>query len=221
MTSHKKRYAVLTGDVVNSSKLTPKELKQAMDQLRKGAERFEEKYPESILGSLDVYSGDSWQMLMPDWNRSIRAALYLRAIVKSIEKLKIDTRIALAWGDIDENTLNPERISETTGAAFKASGHALAEMPKGSRMAFVTDQKQIGDANQLLSLIMILVDEIASKWKRSQARAMYLSLLEMNQMEIAEELQVKQPTVHEAIQSGGWQSLRQLIETLENREIKL
>ncbi len=63
-TLNKKAYAVLTGDIVNSSKLTSSQSTNAMQWLRDAAKRFGILYPQSIYGELDTFRHDSWQILM-------------------------------------------------------------------------------------------------------------------------------------------------------------
>jgi hypothetical protein len=59
---------------------------------------------------------------------SKRAADGSSAIIKSREKPKIDTRIAIGIGKIDEAALNTKRVSESTGETFTESGRALSEI---------------------------------------------------------------------------------------------
>lgn len=101
------RYAVVTGDIVGSSKLPPSDLQKLLQRLREGAEQFSAAFPGAVFGKLDVFSGDGWQMLMPDWKRSLRAAVYMRAVAKSTEALRTDTRVAVAWGAVDTESLKP------------------------------------------------------------------------------------------------------------------
>src|SRR5688572_19404575 len=104
MTGAEKKYAVLTGDVVGSSRFEPADLKALMQRLRKGAEDFSKVFPGVVRGRLDVFSGDGWQLLLEDWRMALRAALFLRAVVRS-ERLKADTRVAIGVGRIDQVTL--------------------------------------------------------------------------------------------------------------------
>jgi len=69
-------YAVLTGDLVRSSKLTATQSKHAMEELRTAAEAFCEVYPESIVGRLDTFRHDSWQLLLTRPELALRAALF-------------------------------------------------------------------------------------------------------------------------------------------------
>lgn len=215
MEDAKRLYAVLTGDVVGSSKLTPADLKTLMQKLRAGADRFAKAFPDSVCGKLDVFSGDGWQLLMPDWIRSLRAALFLRAIVKSDAKTKSDTRIAIAWGAVDQDTLNPERISESTGEAFTLSGLALKQMRKHSRL--ILDDGRPSAEGRFLRVSVGLVDELAVHWRPRQAQTLALALLNHSQEEIAAEIGKSQPTVNQALQAAGWRGIEDLLDEIKYR----
>jgi len=216
MAKNNKDFAVLTGDLVKSSRLSAPELKQAMQTLRDAAKRFQAAFPDSILGELDVYSGDGWQMLMPDWRRSLRAAVFLRATIKGEKNLKLDSRVAIAWGKVDQSSINPSRISESTGEAFTESGRALAGMDSGAHMSLHAKANMgIADTG-ILSASVALLDNIVHRWKPAQARAVSLSLLGHTQEQVAANLGVSQPTVHQAIQGCGWHGISDLLTTVEN-----
>lgn len=215
MTKTKRIYAVLTGDVVGSSHLTPKDLKLVMQRLRSGATRLGETFPGATVGELAVFSGDGWQLLMPDWRKSLRAALFLRAVVKGTGRLKADTRVAIGWGTVDLATLDPKRISEATGEAFTRSGRALDAMRKHERMALVPDGPTEPEAGRLLAASMRLLDELASRWKPAQAKAVALALLGHPQEDIARELKVSPPAVTKVVQATGWRAMEEFLEETE------
>lgn len=208
-------FAVLTGDLVASSKLSPIELKAVMQRLREGAERFSRTFRSSVYGKLDVYSGDGWQLLMSDRRRSLRAALFLRAIVKSHAETKIDTRIAVAWGAVDPAALNPERISESTGEAFTQSGRALKDMKKRRRLIWHPGQALL--RVMFLNSAVSLLDELAGRWSPRQAEAMALSLLDFTQEQIAAEMGTRQPTVQQTLYRAGWNGIEDFLKEMEYR----
>lgn len=209
-----KTWAVLTGDIVGSSKLEPTVLKAVMQRLRESAVLFGQVFDGSVRGKLDVYSGDGWQLLVPDWRRSLRAGLYLRAVLKSEEMFKTDTRVAIAWGPVDEADVNPARISESTGPAFTRSGRALAEMKRHDRLAL-----DIGSTDwpgKLLGTSVKLIDELASGWTPRQAIVLAAALIDESQGDIAERLGVSQPTVNRLLRRAGWQGMDRFLICLEN-----
>ena len=210
-----KTWAVLTGDIVASSKLSPVRLKAVMQRLRDGAERFQDAYPNSIHGKLDVFSGDGWQMLMPDRQLSLRAAIYMRACVRSEEGEKSDSRVAIAWGEVDAGNLNPDKLSESTGEAFTASGRALEGMRKPERMAISPGNDRSPDYRRLLIVSIHLLDEIVSRWKPGQAQSVALALLDNTQLRISKDLDISQSAVSQALHPAGWAAVERFVSELE------
>jgi len=213
-------YAVLTGDIVESVKLNPINLKMVTQSIKEGQASFNKVYPGAMIGLLDIFSGDSWQVLMGNEYLSIRAQLYFRALVKAVKDLSADTRIALAWGKIDESTINPERISESTGEAFTLSGRALAEMDKSSRLTMKLSDTLTQDKEYAYSLLphtMLLLDEISKRWTEKQAEAIALALLGVKQKTIAAELSIAQSTVNKRLNGAGWDNLSQYLKCIEYR----
>jgi len=213
-------YAVLTGDIVESVKLNPINLKMVIQSIKEGQASFDRVYPGVMIGLIDIFSGDSWQVLMGHEHLSIRALLYFKALVKAVKGLNADTRIALAWADIDEGTVNPERISESTGEAFTLSGRALAEMDKSKRLTMKLPDTLTQDKESAYSLLphtMLLLDEISKRWTEKQAEAIALALLGVKQKTIAAEISIAQSTVNKRLNGAGWDNLSQYLNYIEYR----
>jgi hypothetical protein len=215
MNDKPQRYAVLTGDIVGSSALPPPGLPTLMQRLREAAEQFSAAYPGAVFGKLDVFGGDGWQVLMTDWKRSLRAAFYMRAMAKGMEALKADSRVAVAWGAVDAESLKSERISESTGEAFTRSGRALKIMRKQGRL--VLDVGESCDEWRFLQTSVALVDELANRWTSRQAETVAMALLVHGQEAVARRLGKRQPTVYRALRAAGWQGIDTLLEQAENR----
>jgi len=156
---------------------------------------------------------------MSKFNLSFRLSLFFRALVKASEGLKADTRIALAWGQIDEETLNPDNISESTGQAFTLSGRALAEMDRSKflamRLSDNLDHNSYGGI-KYLAPSMLLLDAVSSRWTEKQSEIMALTLLGCNQYQIASELDIAQPTVYKSLNSAGWKRVKEFLDHVEN-----
>lgn len=219
MSNKGKMYAVLTGDIVGSSRLDPAELRALMQRLRDGAKRFEQAFAGTVVGELDVFSGDGWQMLMPDWKRSLRAAIFMRALAKADMEIDADTRVAVGWGGVDVTSLNRGRISESTGEAFLRSGRALKAMKRQDRLTVACGEASGREA--LLRAALGLVDELARRWTVRQASKIAQALLGRGQEEIARDGNTSQPTVNRALQSAGWRGIEGLLEEVEHNSEKL
>jgi len=212
-------YAVLTGDLVKSARLDPVNLKVVLQSLQEGQIRFNKTYANSIVGRMAVFSGDSWQVLMNKVNLSFRFALYFRALVKAAEGLSADTRIAVTWGQIDEETLNPDSISESTGQAFTLSGRALTEMDRSKFLVMEIPEnlhQGLHGGLKYLPLSMLLLDAVSSRWTEKQSEIMVLALLGCTQNQIASELDITQPTVNKSLNAAGWKRLKEFLDHVEN-----
>ncbi len=209
-------YAVLTGDIVNSSSLDPKALMGILQRLNESAECFSGEYPGSVLGKFDTYGGDGWQLLMSNAELSMRAALFLRAVVRSHKIPRIDTRIAIAWGTVDEFTITSDRISQSTGEAFTESGRALKNMAKKHRMIFLHGEHLVQSGFSRGATL--LLDELVRQWTSHQAAAISLALLGKKQEEIADIIDRTQPTVNKLLQRAGWRGIEGFLEEVEYRQ---
>lgn len=217
-------YAVLTGDLVKSAKLDPVNLKMVLQRLQEGQVRFNSTYAHSIVGRMAIFSGDSWQVLISKVNLSFRLTLYFRALVKASEGLSGDTRIAVAWGQIDEETLNPDNISESTGQAFTLSGRALADMDRFKHLELVIPENLDHCSHGSLKLLwpsILLLDEVSGRWTGKQSEILALALLGYNQNQIASELNIAQPTVSNSLNAAGWKRLKEYLDYVENSLIGL
>jgi hypothetical protein len=219
MNDKPQRYAVLTGDIVGSTALSPPGLPTLMQRLREAAEQFSAAFPGAVFGKLDVFGGDGWQVLMTDWKRSLRAAFYMRAMAKGMEALKADSRVAVAWGAVDAESLKPERISESTGEAFTRSGRALKIMRKQGRL--VLDVGESCDEWRFLQTSVALVDELANRWTSRQAETVAMALLGRSQEGISSATGKRQPTVQQALRTAGWRGIDDMLKELEYRSKSL
>lgn len=170
------RYAVLTGDIVGSSELPADVQRNLADLLRDAAEQTRAAFPEICedLPGIDVFRGDSWQMAVRASGKALRIALFFRATVKALNvPVKIDTRVGIGMGSV---VSLPARVSEGHGEAFVASGEALDALSKRRRMAVRIGPEPEGgiggaSVSDILDILVLTVDTIASDWTPAQALA--------------------------------------------------
>jgi hypothetical protein len=141
----------------------------------------------------------------------------MRAVVRSGERLKADTRVAIGLGAIDQATLNLKKISEATGEAFERSGRALKEIRKPLLMtwAFPEESPNASLQDRLLLGALRLLDEMVSRWKPGQSQSVALALLGRQQAQIADALGVSQPTVSSSLSSAGWKGIGDFLAVVE------
>lgn len=202
-------HAVLTGDIVGSSSLTPAGHRKMVGILKSVADAF----PDAVVGLVDVFSGDSWQMLLSDHRLSFKIALYLRASLVREKDLSVDSRVSIVWGMADMEQVNPERISESTGDIFTASGRGLTGLKKPALMCFAAP------SDEFLSLAVNgtvrLMDALVRQWSPEQARAMAETLRGKTQQDIAVKLGVSQPAIHKSLQAAYWMEIETSLCELE------
>lgn len=180
-----KTYAVLTGDIIGSSRLGTSGLSDALTRLRGLAGEFEQVHPSSILGQPDVFRGDSWQLCLERPSLVLTAAVFIRAGLKASG---YDTRIGIGWGPVDH--LNEDRISESGGPAFVLSGLALDRMGKDRVIAlFPSDEGAhsgiSSSASAILDASLALLDALINGWTQRESVAVYGVMRKLSQEEIA------------------------------------
>ncbi len=222
MKNIKKVYAVLTGDLVDSSKLTSDDSRSAMEMLKKRANEFAGIYPSAIAGRMDTFRHDSWQLLLSEPYLAVRAAIYLRAILKmeSDAGRKFDARISIGLGGVE--LVSKRRISDSRGPAFTYSGEGIDKI-KERRLMFVSGAESIIEWQWIARGIIPLLDCVASDWTPRESRAIYGALKGWTQEESAEnwppnEKTGKRPTrqaVQESLDRAHWNAVNEAISWVE------
>jgi hypothetical protein len=202
MADHDRIYAVLSGDLVKSSRLTAEQSLAAMQRIRELAREFAEAYTAATIGEVDTFRHDSWQWLLAKPELALRAAVFMRAGLRVLSDVhaKFDTRIAIGTGTVE--TIAKRRISDSRGSAFTCSGKALDAM-KSNRLAYAYVQ-DVNLANACMAdAVVPLLDCIATDWTRAEARAIHGALLGLTQEQ--------QAATWPVVQSTGKRPTRQAI----------
>ncbi|WP_333684677.1 hypothetical protein [Pontibaca methylaminivorans] len=218
------RFAVLTGDLVASTRLSDAELDRALEVLAKAArdvtdwggrmgesEGSAAEFPDAakgIRGGFARRGGDGWQFAMNRPALALRTALFLRARLRELGK-PYATRIAVATGpgrmpaDLDPNAAH--------GPAFVVSGRLLEELPARAGMAHA--------GRGALGAVLRLADHISSGWTPAQARAVALMLWPPGRTnaETARELGITQQSVNESLKRAGFPALADALALIESR----
>jgi hypothetical protein len=199
------RYAVITGDIIGSSGLSIPDRKRLVNVIGESSRQLRRIFGKIVPLDVDVFRGDSWQVLLSDPPQSLRTALMFRALLRwKMESHSFDTRLAIGVGTA---TVMPRwRVSEGSGEAFRASGLALDSMKK-RRMSFSFPGS---DVEAPLDVIVHLLDEIAVRWSDRQARAVVGALQGWTQKKIAanwEEPAITQQAVALHLEAAGWHAM--------------
>lgn len=119
-------HAVLTGDLIRSTRLPPQQADAAISALEHAARRWQ--------GNLHFtrFRGDGWQILLEQPQSALRIALYMTAALAAADT-GLTTRLAIGFGTVAR--LREGDLSGATGTAFTRSGRALDHMPRTTRWA--------------------------------------------------------------------------------------
>ncbi len=210
--------AVITGDIVHSRDL---------DNLQALLQVLKETIPEiekqlNIKINLEIYRGDSFQVLIEEPEYAPKIAVLIRAKLRSkttlseLEDSNVpidnlwDARISIGIGHVD----NPaNKVVESTGEAFELSGKQLDDMkPSQDRIRLVSTWEIL---NHQFEAMAKLGDAIISRWTLSSCEAAYRHLLfGETQTQIAQQLKISQPAVHKRLNIANIDAIESMINYL-------
>ena len=192
-----KMKGVITGDIVQSSKIEPEKRQLLIDRIQCIA------HETSKWGNVkvEIFRGDSFQALVDNVEESLKITILFRAGLLGytpMGSVKWDARVALGIGSIDFYKENS--IVESDGEAFKNSGRGFDKLEKVDRLVLKTPWDDINDEFKISTAF---VDNLMSGWTTMQARIVYLSLLsDDTQNEIAQKLHKTQQAVSKLANGG-------------------
>ena len=198
-----KLYAVITGDIVASSLLSSNKRKMLHKVMVDSSKVLQDEFKDAVPMGVDIFRGDSWQIILSKPAKALRLALFYRAILRAkMESHRFDTRMAIALGYVD--FIPGNRASEGYGEAYQLSGKALESMPKARNMSFVFPGMEL---EEVLNVVIQLIDSISSRWSDRQALAVTGALRGWKQEKIAEKWwkkKVSQQAVAQHLSRAGW-----------------
>jgi len=212
--SAKKDYAVITGDIVDSSKLPKAQRKLLPGLIAKASRDTRQAFPEAVPLDVDVFRGDGWQLLVSDVPLCLRVGLFFRACLRSTAERGrgLDTRAAIGVGRVD---FVRDRVSQGDGEAYRLSGRALEDMPRKQRL-LLADPAAIEVGTR--TVIVRLIDVLAQGWTGRQALAVRGALRGWTQEKIAKEWpeSISQQAVTKHLEAAEWPALEAALAYVEN-----
>lgn len=208
MTTH----AVLTGDLVASSRLSPASLQGARQTIEAASAEIAGWAPKLVASTPDFFRGDSWQLLLTRPGFSLRAAFYIRASLKAGQP-DWDTRIAIGLGQVAR--VDKARTSLSSGEAFLLSGHALDAMGPATSIVVASPPRARGWA--ALDVLAQICSGMIDDWSQKQAQVARLALAPNapTQAEMAERLGISQQAVSKALAAAKVPAFLQAAEYCE------
>lgn len=227
-----RNYAVLTGDIIQSSKLSGADkqkilsaLKALPDEIKRMFNRLYVSDQIEILGP-SIFRGDSWQMFLSEPGFALRTAFYLRAGLKAL--YRADTRVAVGIGTV--NTPLNNDLSQAGGNAFRFSGIGLDELKTKEHMVCwfhepsdkYKNRKDIDFyyINRFLNSSLLFASRLADGWSQHEAWALLKALEGLKQGEIASQWlngeKTTQQNAGKTLGRAGWAEIEHFLNLFRN-----
>jgi hypothetical protein len=199
--------AVLTGDIVNSTKLTAAKEAKLSSTL---SELFADNGSK-----FEFYRGDSFQAYVKNPVIALRLALLSRsAAIRLFKEEKIalsDIRISIGIGEVK----TPVRSLKTAkGEAFILSGRRFDEIMKNNQRLAISTGNTL--ANEGLQVIADYLNAIFDVMTGKQAEVIFELLKGEMQKVVAKKFKKTKSTIHQRITAGRWPEIEKLLQQYEN-----
>jgi hypothetical protein len=224
-------YAVLTGDIIGST-VYHQVTKKSLGEPITSAFRIIETWKKQLIYSpVQIYRGDSFQVVLNDPVYALRAAIIIRAALRSFAKVPpparlLDCRIAIGIGKTELDKLNQHqnsydqagnsllkgvRINDTGTTVNNDTSNWLGKAFTYSG-ALLDDKKSRGNLmihtpwsniNNELEIEFALLDLIIESWGYGRSEVMKYRMQGLKQEDISKELSVSQPAVNRRLKGAG------------------
>jgi hypothetical protein len=169
-------YAVLKGDIVNSSKIDNSSLFNLMKKIESLVSGIKAKKNYDVV--CDLTDGDSFYVLLNNPEYAIEVAVLLRATVLSNNS---DVRICIGFGN--DVPVVDERLSISQGSGFVHAGRGLNRILKKQRLVVSTDNENVQED---LNVCCMLLSLVISEWSAHTAELLFRVVFGQTNDEILE-----------------------------------
>lgn len=187
--------AVITGDIVNSTLLTPARGKEIIQQVQKIMKDCRHEF----------YRGDSFQAFIKNPTDALTLLLRLRAVARSFGSMH-DVRASIGIGEVG---LPVNNLRTATSEAFVLSGRAFEKLKDNHKMLI---ESANADANISFRIISYFGDFLCQKLTTKQAEVLNELLQKETQTAIAKKLHKAQATINKHAQAALWPDFEKLIQ---------
>ncbi|MES2457325.1 MAG: sigma factor-like helix-turn-helix DNA-binding protein [Bacteroidota bacterium] len=196
--------AVVTGDIIGFTKLAPAKRKKLIEDTSDLLKTWIKEKTNA-----EIFRGDSYQVLFEQAKESISRSVQLVCWFKKhsdeSNDIHISTRISVGVGEVaylGKNVLNSD------GEAFHLSGRNFDTMKNEEFLSVHTGDSE---KNEGIEIILNFVNKYLGNWTIAQAEVIFLLLEGKTQQEIAEQLNLTQPSVNSRLKSAGWKEFEPAI----------
>lgn len=196
----KNSIAVITGDIINSTKHNTsqwqRKLKQVLSQY--GKETYD----------WEIHRGDFFQIRVPAL-KSIRVAIHIKAAIKELHN-ELDVRMSIGIG---KQTHKNKKISLSTGEAYTLSGRGFDKLKKQNLIITTTDEFK----NNVLNTIIVLALIPMNKWTKTEAKIFLLKFLQpnLNLKQMSSKLKKSTSTISETLKRAAYSEISLMEKTIQ------
>ena len=212
-------HAVLTGDVIGSTRLDADARARLPDALHDAFESVHAVHDLRSAIAFDVFRGDAWQMYVERPAAALRAAVTFRAWLRA--DADVDARIALVVDAVD--FVDVENVSESDGPAFRRSGYALDGLGRRTMACLLPEGWTPSTRQLLFNTIASATGAFVDRWTSAQAQAVALTLSLIptsgryaGQEQVAAAWTpepISQPTVSEHLRKAHWDVIEEYLDS--------
>lgn len=192
--------AILTCDIVNSTKLTPAKERKLLADIKF---LFTDN-------KIEFFRGDSFQVCIDNPMEALKLCLLCRvAALKLFKEQKIpiiDVRVSIGIGEVK---LPIKELSTAKGEAFLLSGRSFDIMAKSNLHLAITINNEL--ANEGLNVIADYLNNIFHRITGKQAEVLFELLKNETQQTAAKKLKKTKSTIHQLATSAQWQQIEKLL----------
>jgi hypothetical protein len=198
--------AVLTGDIVNSTKLLLTQEARLIKALGEVLGNFRGKRRLH-----EFYRGDSLQIYLDDPADALRMALVCRALAIAVtgnEETEVvsDIRISIGIGEVK---LPIHQLGIAKGDAFILSGRRFDELQQSEQRLAIGCGVPLADIG--FQVMADYVDSIFKGMTAKQARVIQELLQGMTQQQLAVTLNKSKSTISQLANTGRWAEIEKLL----------
>jgi hypothetical protein len=205
--------AVLTGDLIASTRLTALEVDAAMQAIEKATIEMAAWQAPPKATRFTRFRGDGWQMVLHRPSLALRAAVVIQGRLTALE---MKSRISIGIGQAE--SLGTDSLADAAGRAFELSGKGLDKMGNAWRLSIDKDEIRIED-----QLIADLLGERMDKWTAAQAQAASLHLASplkaRTLFDIGTELNISPQAVNDRVRGAGCHTIASVLRRWERQKV--
>ncbi len=219
--------AVITGDIIQSTRLPATHREALVKSIQQGLKTWEKDFQCRS----EFFRGDSFQCYLPHPHHALRLMLLLKTYIRSLNPSNaftltakenparsssiilpsavIDARMALGIGE----ALAGKKLVTSGGMAFELSGHLLDDLKNRKQTLGIATADGYTDELETAS---ILLDALLARASALQCEVLSYKLLGHHETAIAKALRINQSAVNQRSKLGNWNAIDAMLNRYEN-----